>query len=205
MTLREKVQQRIAMAPHGTPFLAKDFLDLGPYESVRKVLPWMARDGEIRRIVHGVYDRPYYSELLKEYQAPKMDELAHALARNFNWTIAPSGATAANLLGISTQIPAHWEYISDGPYRSYDVQGITLFFLHRNNRSITALSPKTILVIEALKHMGERQEKEENDRIVALLSQALSKEEATLVLQETMRSSLWIHDIMRKVAAEHED
>ena len=104
MMLREKVQQRIAMAPHGTPFLAKDSLDLGPYESVRKVLPWMARDGEILRIVHGVYDRPYYSELLKEYQAPKMDELAHALAHNLNWTIAPSGATAANLLGISTMV-----------------------------------------------------------------------------------------------------
>ena len=54
MTLREKVQQRIAMAPHGTSFLAKDFLDLGPSESVRKVLSWMARDGEIRCIVHGV-------------------------------------------------------------------------------------------------------------------------------------------------------
>ena len=184
------------MAPHRTPFLAKDFLDLGPYESVRKVLPWMARDGEIRRIVHGVYDRPYYSELLKEYQAPKMDELAHALARNFNWTIAPSGATAANLLGISTQVPAHWQYISDGPYRSYDVQGITLSFLHRNNRSITALSPETLLVIEVLKYVGESQKMEENDRIVTLLSQALNKEEAMLVLQETMRSSLWIHDIM---------
>ena len=46
---------------------------------------------------------------------------------------------------------------------------------------------------------------EENARIVALLSQALSKEEAMLVMRETMRASLWIHDIVRKVSAEHED
>lgn len=156
MTLIEKMWKIIMQMATGSAFTAKDFLDIGPYESVRKVLPRMARDGEIRRIAHGVYDRPHYSELLQEHQAPRIDQVAQAIARNYNWTIAPSGATAANLLGLSTQVPARWQYISDGPYRSYDIQGVSLSFLRRNNRSITALSPKTIVMIEALKYIGER-------------------------------------------------
>lgn len=37
-----------------------------------------------------------------------------AIARKYNWTIAPSGNTALNLLGLSTQVPSKWKYVSYG-------------------------------------------------------------------------------------------
>jgi hypothetical protein len=69
----------------------------------------------IRRVIRGVYDKPKYSTLLQEYSAPNPNEIADALARNYSWTIAPTGNTALNLLGLSTQVPANWSYISSGP------------------------------------------------------------------------------------------
>ena len=200
MALREEIRERITNAPRGTVFTTKDFLDLGPYESVRKILPWMAKDAEIRRIIQGIYDRPYYSELLRETRAPDIAQVAKALARSFNWTIAPSGATALNLLGLTTQVPAHYEYISDGPYRKYDIDGITLSFAHRNNRSISSLSPKTVLVIEALKFLGKDHV---DDAVVRALSLALNSEEMSKALIEAKQTSQWIYDVMRKVTAIH--
>ena len=49
--------------------------------------------------------------------------MAKAIARNYNWTIAPTGDAALNLLGISTQVPSKWEYVSSGPYKEYNIEG----------------------------------------------------------------------------------
>ena len=96
----------------------------------------MAETGSIRRILRGVYDRPRYIELLQEWAAPKMEEAAKAIARNFGWTIVPCGDTVLNLLGLSTQVPAVWSYISNGPYRSYQIGKTDLEFKHAANGSV---------------------------------------------------------------------
>src|SRR5690606_27643572 len=84
--------------------------------------------GRIRRIAHGMYDYPGYSDLLKKELSPDIDQVASAYARKFNWRIEVSGETALNLLGLSTQVPASYVYLSDGPNRSYEVMGQTLRF-----------------------------------------------------------------------------
>jgi hypothetical protein len=53
--------------------------------------------------------------------SPDVDQVARAIARKFGWRIQPSGAIAANLLGLSTQVPARAAYLSDGPDRSYKI------------------------------------------------------------------------------------
>lgn len=115
----------------------------------------MAEAGGIRRILREVYDRPQYSELLQECAAPKVEEVAKAIARNFGWTILPCGDTALNLLGLSTQVPAVWSYISNGPYRSYQIGKTNPEFKHTENRDIDRLSPVSALVVQALKVLGK--------------------------------------------------
>ena len=58
----------------------------------------MNESGTIRRIIQGIYDKPVYSELLNEYSSPKVEKVVEALARKFNWTVAPAGETALNYL-----------------------------------------------------------------------------------------------------------
>ncbi len=76
--------------------------------------------------MRGVYDKPAYSNLLQEVAAPDPEQIAEALARSYNWTIAPSGNTALNLLGLSTQVPANWVFISSGPYKKYEFGSVKL-------------------------------------------------------------------------------
>lgn len=103
------------------------------------------------------------------------------LHRNFHWTIAPCGDIALNKLGLSTQVPVVWSYISDGPYRKFSWDNITVSFKHRANREISFMSESTILVIEALKTLGKERV---DDNVISKIRNRLSKEEKIKMLEE---------------------
>ena len=96
----DPISLRIESMPEGEVFIISDFSDLADDAAIRKVLSRLEDDGAIRRIMRGVYDCPEYSEFLDEYIEPKPDKVAHALARNYGWTIVPCGDTALNMLDI---------------------------------------------------------------------------------------------------------
>ena len=103
-----QIQERIGAAAGGTVFVSSDFADIADTETIRRNLNRLAQAGTLRRILKGVYEKPEYSQMLKEYVAADPDAIAKALARNYHWTIAPCGNTALNLLGFSTQVTAVW-------------------------------------------------------------------------------------------------
>ena len=134
MSCQDEIMKKILRAPHGTGFTASDFADVAESLTVGKSLERLAAAGKIRRVMRGVYDRPRYSELLQEYEAPSPVGIADALARNYHWTIVPSGQIILNQLGLSTQVPVTWTFVSDGPYKSYQMGGITLRFRSEERR-----------------------------------------------------------------------
>ena len=106
--------------------------------------------------MRGIYYKPEYNDFLGEFVAPEPDAVAHALARNFGWTIVPCGDTALNLLGLSTQIPAAWVYVSDGTYKEYTYEQTTIKFKRTTNKEISKLSYKTALVVNKNKSAPAR-------------------------------------------------
>lgn len=105
----------------GWAFSQADFADLGSRSAVDSTLHRREKERLIRRVLRGIYDYPRFSTLLEKQIDPDVDKVAHALARKFAWRIQPDGATAQNLLGLSTQVPARVVYLSDGPARTYTV------------------------------------------------------------------------------------
>ena len=88
----------------------------------------MVKEGKIKRVIDGFYYNPRYSELIGEYEAVSIHELALAIARKYNWNIAPCSSTALNLIGLSTQVPTHYKYISSGRYKKYTIGDTVLEF-----------------------------------------------------------------------------
>lgn len=196
------IKSRLEHLGRGSVFVASDFFDIADKKPVRQALLRMEEEGLIERVLRGVYLYPEYNDLLKRNVPADPGEVAKAIARNFNWTISPSGETALNQLGLSTQVPAIHEYLSDGPYKSYQYGKVQLVFKHRANREMTGTSYKTRLVIQALKALG----KEYVDQTaINRLSRILSCEEAGSLLAETRYSSDWIHDIAIKINQEIKD
>ena len=192
-----KIQERIRNAAEGTVLIGADFADIADTETVRRNLNRLTQAGLIRRILKGVYEKPEYSEMLKEYVAADPEVVAKALARNYHWSIAPCGNTALNLLGLSTQVTAVWSYISDGPYKTYEWDSTKLEFKHRTNKEITGLSYMTILVIQALKTLGKANVTE---KTIQILRFRLSKEDKAVMLTEAAESTDWVYNTIRKIA-----
>ena len=112
-SVAHKALKRIHNKGSGFSFTAKDFLDLGSRGAVDVALSTLTKQGKIRRISRGLYDYPKHSELLGGMLGPDFDQVAHAIARKSGIRIQPSGALAANLLGLSEQVPAKLVYLTE--------------------------------------------------------------------------------------------
>ena len=189
-----RMNNRIDKQPYGRCFVVSDFTDIMDYEVAKKSIARLEKNGILRRVIRGVYDKPKYSRLLNEYVVPDINEIALALARNYNWTIAPSGNTALNLLGLSSQVPANWEYISTGPYRSYDIGKIKLQFSHRANKTIEGMSWITAMVIEALKAIGKENV---DEKTIMRLKVHLTESDKEKLLSEARQTTNWIFSIIK--------
>ena len=146
--------------------------------------------------MRGVYDCPEYSDFLDEYVEPKPDKVAHALARNYGWTIVPCGDTALNMLGLSTQVPAVWLYVSDGTYKEYTYGNTIIKFKRTTNKEISKISYKTALVIQALKALGKENITAE---IINKIASTTTEEEKTAMFTEAKYATSWIYDIIKEI------
>ena len=196
MSYKNRILQRINSFNSKNVFIANDFFDIAGYETVRSTLNRLVESGEIKRIINGVYYKPEYIELIGEYGAPSANEVANALARKYNWTIAPSGNTALNLLGLSTQVPAKWTYISDGRYADFSFGNTTIEFKRTSNSDVSKMSKLTAMVIQAVKAIGKNKITDEQ---IEYLREKLSDKEKEGLLEEGKTTSAWVYQILRKI------
>lgn len=201
ITIYAQIKELIAQANSEAVFVASDFSHIAPINTVRQCLSRLEKSQQIVRIMRGVYYQPAYSELLQEYEAPAPHHVAMALARNFGWTIAPSGAAALNMFGLSTQVPAHWSYVSDGPYRCFSFGNITIEFKHCSSKEISGMSHKTALVTQAIKTLGKESIDEGS---LQRIRRNLSAKEKIALLEEAKRTTVWIYEAIKKVCRQTE-
>jgi hypothetical protein len=190
------IRDRINCSDIGTVYVAVDFVDISDKTSVNAYLARLVDEGLIRRVLRGVYDKPEYNDFLEEYVAPSPDKVANALARNFGWTIVPCGDTALNLLGLSTQVPAAWVYVSDGTYKEYTYDNTTIQFKKTTNKEVSKLSYKTALTVQALKALGKDKI---DDTVISRLSKLLTAEEKKTMLEEAKAATSWIYEYIKQI------
>ncbi|HEM9167510.1 TPA: hypothetical protein U3H31_000226 [Streptococcus agalactiae] len=177
-------------------FFANDFLDIASNATVRQILKRLADEDKIKRVIDGFYYNPKYSELIGEYEAVSIHELALAIARKYNWNIAPYNSTALNLLGLSTQVPTHYKYISSGRYKEYKIGDTVLEFKKVNPGEIANMSLKTATVIQAIKSLGKENITSE---IIQKIRENLTQEERTDLMNESKSVPAWIYEVIREI------
>ena len=192
----EAIKERISKEADGSVFVLSDFSDIAEASAVRKAITRIENDKTLIRIMRGVYYKPEYNALLGEAVAPSPDAVAHAIARNFGWTVVPCGDTALNLLGLSTQVPSQWVYVSDGAYKEYSFDNTVISFKKTANKEISNVSYKTALVIQALKAYGKENITNE---ILNRLQKALSNEEKQQMFIESKSVTAWIYEYIRAI------
>ena len=156
----------------------------------------LSADNTVKCVMRGVFYKPEYSKLLDEYIAPAPDAVANAVARKYGWSIIPCGDTALNLLGLSTQVPVVWSYVSDGPYKEYSYDNTTIKYKHTTNREISKISPKTALVIQALKTIGKENIRTET---IEIIKAETTPDERKTMLSEAQYATAWIYKAIKTI------
>lgn len=153
-SITAQITKRIRLKKRGWVFRPKDFLDLGPRTAVDQVLSRLVRQGFIRRLDRGIYDYPKQHSILGDL-SPDSASLAQAVSAKSGDKVFPSGAMAANLLGLSTQVPAKTAYLTNGSSRTREIGGRTITLKHARLPLLNNLSDKVNLTLQALAYLGK--------------------------------------------------
>jgi hypothetical protein len=199
-TMKDQIVARIERLAPGKAFMAKDFLDIASRGSVDMALGSLTRAGAIRRIQRGLYDLPKVAAALGGELSPDIDEAARALARRHRWTIIPDGPWAANLLGLSTQVPAKIVYLSDGPSKKLAIGRRSIQFKHARPQALAGADHKSALVVQALRHLGKDGI---DNKTLSILKNSLSDADRMQLLKNTRLGVDWIYEMAKKIAEVH--
>jgi hypothetical protein len=197
--INNKILSRIYGHGRGWSFFPNEFVGEFDRKQIDNALSDLAAEGKIRRICRGMYDYPKYSKLLGQELSPDFDQVAWAFARKFNWRIQPTGDAALNLLGLSTQVPGKYVYLSDGPNRNYIVGNYKLEFKKTALKEIGFKYRESGIIVQALKALGK-------ERITGELLVKIRMEfNASLyskVLKDTKTVTGWVYDFIKEICRE---
>lgn len=179
-------------------FSPTDFIDLGTRHAVDKALSRMAAAGDIRRVARGLYDVPKQHPIVG-MTAPSIDEVAKAVASKGGTRVQPTGAYAANLLGLSDQVPAKVVFLTDGRTKRIRLGKMDIVFRQTSPRIMATAGSVSGLVIQALRYLGKAHV---NGDTVRKLGRKLSADDRKRLLKDLSFAPAWVAAIMRQLATQ---
>jgi len=181
----------------GWCFTQKDFANIDKPLAVRKALSRLNDSGFINRISWGLYEYPRQHKTLGQ-MPPDISQVTKALARDSKIKILPSGAYAANLLGLSEQVPGKIVYLTDGPSRRMNVGKTELIFKHTTIKNMVAAGTIAGIVIQALRFLG----KDHIDPVVInKLTERLSSAELKELQKQSRNAPYWVRQFINNIVS----
>ena len=174
-------------------FSCYDFTDLADYKAISKCLERLEDSKTIRRVIDGVYSINSFDDVLSLPILPSVDDIVDCIARKHKWIICPSGNTALNIMGLSTQVPASYSYLTSGPYKQYLIYDIPVSLKRTMARELADYSYKTLLLIQCIKAIGKDNI---TDNEIAIIKSKLDSRDKLKALKETVFLQTWIRKIV---------
>lgn len=190
------VWDRILQHGPGWPFTPAAFFDLGTPMAVRLTLHRLKKSGAIRRIGRGLYDYPRQDPQLGVL-SPSTDAVVQALKGRDAVRIQASGAHAANLLGLSTQVPMKVVYQTDGRSRSVRLGRQVIQFRRTTPRNLATAGRTSGLVIQALRALGKDAI---TDDVIKHLDTKLTDADKVQLQADLAYAPQWMAPIFKRLA-----
>jgi hypothetical protein len=192
----KRIFARIKSHGRGWVFTPAHFEDMCGRSTVSTNLQRLHDADKIRQLARGLYDYPETHPKLGVL-APSADAIAKALAGREAIRLQPSGAYAANLLGLSTQVPMKMVYLTDGASRIVQVGNRQIILKRTTPRNMAPAGRISGLVIQALRYLGKEHV---DDEIIAQLNRRLDQSACDQLMKDICYAPGWIAEIFRKLA-----
>jgi hypothetical protein len=180
----------------GWVFTPNHFKPLGSRDSIASALKRHKQSGLIRQLARGLYDYPKTDPDLGLLQ-PSNDDIAKALAGRDATRLQPSGAYAANLLGLSTQVPMKVVYLTDGRSRTVQIGKRQITLKQTTPRNMATAGKISGLVIQALRYLGRKRVDKE---VIQTLKRRLSADDRKQLMKDIRYAPAWIADIFHELS-----
>jgi predicted transcriptional regulator of viral defense system len=197
MKLTEKqIIARIRAHGRGFVFSTKLFSALtDDSSSVRTALSRLVQKQSIRRLAHGLYDLPIVHPSLGAIM-PAMENVIEAIKKSDAIEVQVTGAYAANLLGLSTQIPMRIELYTSGPKRKIHFGKQEILLKPTTPRNMIGAGTKAGLIFHALRQIGK-----DNITIemIEQIKSQIEEKDIKHIKKQIHFAPVWIAKIMRSL------
>ena len=165
MTLKERIKRH----KDGSIFFRDSFMEYDD-EYVGNVFAALLKDGTLVRLSQGVYYKPVHTRLGILY--PAVSEVITAIAKRDHAVIMPTGNTAMYHLGLTTQVPMNYEYLTNGAARQVTVGKQTITLKHGVANNFAFRGKLMPILHQALRAIGQANiTDEQKGQIAGLLVQ----------------------------------
>jgi len=190
----QTIRKRISNLGEGALFTINNFESVNNDNLVTRTLSRMQNEAAIIRVATGIYMNPKKTQFGILY--PTIDQIARKIAERDKAQIMPTGDTALNVLGLSTQVPMNAVYITNGAKRKVKVGNRNIIFKNAVQKNFQFKGKLLPMIILALKELGEnRVTNEIKDKIAKLILDSAADEKSTM-LHDLYLAPVWIKELL---------
>ena len=188
ITLRE----RIEALPEDTVLFRSDFPEYHS-EFVGGTLAGLTQEGLLVKLAQGIYAKPRRSRF--GFVLPSVDKIAQAIAARDNAEVLPSGMTALNVLGLSTQVPMKYSYLTTGSERTIKLENQEIRLKRGVPKNFCYKTKLIALLVQALKALKQQNVGQEEIQTIRSL---ISKEpDKTTLAKDVDMMPIWMKRIVK--------
>ncbi len=195
ITITQSIFNQIEESAEHTIFFLSDFAQYGSLETVRKVFTKACLLGFVSHVAHGIYAKPKISRFGDV--PPSMESIAREIAKRDHAQIMPTGVTAANFVGLSTQVPLVLSYLTSGSSRTVKIGNRAIRFKHVAPRNFAYKGTTFPLLVQAMKDIGEKNISDEDISVIS--SYMRNAKDKDMFQGDLLIAPQWIQNIVKPI------
>ncbi len=184
--LPSKIMAYASTQPEGTPLWPNALDHLGSKEDVSEAMTALAEQGMLKRVWEDVFLIPVETRF--GTRSPYFEEVIPHLAKLWGETIVPCGGAAANVLGMTTQVPVRPVYLTSGDNRVLNFGGQTVELRNAPEWELVAPHRPAGNAVRALAWLGP----EEAEEGIEMLGRVIPLEELRELVASCKTMPEWI-------------
>lgn len=192
--IKAAVMKSIAESQPHSVFFISDYANLGAAETIRKILHEATITGILEKAGHGIYIKPKVSRFGK-VPIP-LEKIAREIADRDKCKILPTGHTAANIIGLSTQVPMNLSYITTGSTRTIKIGERKISFRHASPKNFAAKGRGMPLLIQGIREIGEENISGSEYKAIRRF---IDKQQDPYLHEDLLLAPAWIQRIIKKL------
>jgi hypothetical protein len=194
-SLTEDILTRAGGLAEGTLVSSKTFSDLGTKPAIRNAVMRLLLSQKLLRVGRGIYVMPVVSRFGRS--APSAHRFIEELAKQSCEDIVSSGATTANALGLTTQVPVQMVYWTSGRSRKFNLGKLVLHLEHVASWQLALANEPSGEIVRALAWAGP----EQVHTVLREIAGKVPRADMVKVAQQVSRFPHWLADALSRTAA----